>query len=183
MRKQRKKEETRLTCPETVKLFTLVTLLYPRDTSFKGASVEMTKAWQVMLSDITYEQAVTALQLHAASSVFAPSIADIRRNAARPLLQDTTADEAWGSALKAIHRYGYNCPDQAKNSVQPEVWAVMESMGYKALCMSDNTDVIRGQFTRAWEARQRRRAETAMLPPALRQAIKQIDGGEIWKNR
>lgn len=37
------------------------------------------------------------------------------------------------------------CPD-------PEIWAMLQRMGWKDICESDNPDVVRGQFMRAWSS-------------------------------
>ena len=50
---------------------------------------------------------------------------------------------------------------EAERHCDPEVWKLLKNMGYKAVVESDNPDVVRGQFMRAWsghdtEAKERR---------------------------
>lgn len=40
---------------------------------------------------------------------------------------------------------------EAELHCDPEVWKLLKNMGYKAVVESDNPDVVRGQFMRAWQ--------------------------------
>ena len=56
-------------------------------------------------------------------------------------------------------------------------------MGWRDICVSENIDVVRGQFLRMYEIQQRREQERAMLPDDIRGLIDKIgrdmlpDGG------
>ncbi|MEL7609474.1 MAG: replicative helicase loader/inhibitor [Bacillota bacterium] len=150
---------------EIIKLFGLITVLYPRDTAFSRPSESMVDAWAAMLEDMTLDTAAAALQRHAALCPFPPSIAELR---AAMLPRGLGADEAWGIALRAIRKGGVYRPEKAREIAGPEVWPLMERMGYRDMCMTENADVLRGQFTRLWDARQKRRTENALLPPSIK---------------
>lgn len=65
---------------------------------------------------------------------------------------------------------------EAELHCDPEVWKLLKNMGYKQVVESDNPDVVRGQFMRAWqghdtEAKERRVIST--IVPEL------FDGGDI----
>ncbi len=67
---------------------------------------------------------------------------------------------------------------EAELHCDPEVWKLLKNMGYKQVVESDNPDVVRGQFMRAWqghdtEAKERRVIST--IVPEL------FDGGDILK--
>ena len=162
---------------EIVKVFMAIAKLYPRDTTFINADKEMVDMWNEMMGDITYDQAISALKAHAAMSPFPPSIAEIRDYATRITApKRLSADEAWGIASECIRKYGLQTrrtdPDaevvtvvmvgepvrvrpsgreyEAKFHCPPEVWEMLKRMGYADIVRSENPDVVRGQFMRAW---------------------------------
>ena len=92
---------------ETVKLFTVISAMFPRDMKFAQADQLMIDMWQRMLADIPYDAAEKAITATVATSPFPPSIAEIRDYATRlngP--RRMTAEEAWGQASEAIRTYG-----------------------------------------------------------------------------
>ncbi len=143
----------------------------------------MAEAWTEMLRDIPFEVGKAAVAAHAASSPYAPTISEIRAFARRltepPRL---SADEAWALAIGAIRRYGAGDRyvstgkypyEMARDSLPPEVWRVMEPMGYTSMCRSTNTDVLRAQFIQAFERQQRAREERESLLPFLPESLKE----------
>ncbi len=184
-----------MTYEETMALLYLAKKLFPRDRSIGANPKEMAEigeAWAEMLKDIPFELGKAAVAAHAAGSPYAPAISEIRACAKKmtdpPRL---SADEAWSLAIKAIRKYGggpYKCYpsgkypfELARDSLPPEVWRVMELMGYQSMCHSENEDVLRAQFIRAWERQQKVREEREsllpFLPPALREKVLGIEGG------
>jgi len=171
---------------ETVSLLYLAKNLYPRD---KGLSadgeelINMAKAWAEMLRDIPFEVGKAAVAAHAAGSPFAPAISEIR-DYARRLTQprEMTGEEGWAIAMKTIGKYGASpykdfatgkYPfERARENTPPEVWQVMELLGYRSMCMSENREALRAQFLKTWDklARQRREQEALLpfLPDELR---------------
>ena len=185
-----------MTYEETMALLYLAKKLFPRDKSMGANPKEMAEigeAWAEMLKDIPFELGKAAVAAHTASSPYAPAISEIRAYARRmteaPRL---SADEAWSLAIGAIRRYGsgpykrYPAKkfpwELARDSLPAEVWHVMELMGYQSMCRSENEDVLRAQFIRAWERQQKVREEREnmlpFLPPALREKMKALAGGE-----
>ena len=169
---------------ETVKLFTVISAMFPRDTKFAQADQLMIDMWQKMLADIPYDAAEKAVTATVSTSPFPPSIAEIRDYATRlngP--RRMTAEEAWGHACDVMRNYGtrvvlkegatekppeytdvtverhvYRCVAPQQNNRQyeaerhcdPEVWRLLKNLGYKSVVESENPDVVRGQFMRAW---------------------------------
>lgn len=163
-----------MTRKETVKLFAAIAALYPRDNAFSDSVGETVALWHSMLEDVPAELAVEALKMHASTSQWPPSIAQIKQCGLRLTTNQIPSDEAWGLALKAIQKGGIYRPEKAKEIAGPEVWALMERMGYRDLCMTESVDVLRGQFTRLWDARQKRQMENALLPPSVRAMTLQL---------
>lgn len=160
-----------MTKHETVKFFALVKALYPRDTAFQNATAEMVNAWYAMLADVPFSVVQAGLQAHVSTSPFPPSIAEIKGWAAKFNHQSMDASEAWGIARKAISKWGVYAKAKARETTPPDVWAIMDRMGYEDMCMSENPDVIRGQFTRLWDAHAKRAQEVERLPENVRKML------------
>lgn len=170
---------------EIMKLLYLEKRLFPREKSLTVPPSELTqiaKAQAQLLQDIPFEVGQAAVAAQAASSPYAPAISEIRAYA-RKLTEPPglSADEAWSLAIRAVRRYGCGPKnyttgkyphEMARESLPPEVWHVMELMGYQSMCMSENADVLRGQFIRAWERQQQLRRERAAILPVLPEGLK-----------
>ena len=184
-----------MTLKETVSLLFMAKNLYPRDKGLACSREElnaMAEAWTEMLKDIPFEVGKAALAAHAASSLYAPAISEIRAYA-RKLTEPPrlSPDEAWSLAIRAIRRYGSGpyknvstgkYPyERARDSLPPDVWRVMELMGYQSMCHSTNEDVLRAQFIKAWERQEKRREEREnllpFLPEGLRERFLALDSG------
>ena len=176
-----------MTFEETMALLYLAKKLFPRDKSMGGSTREMAEigeAWTELLQDIPFELGKAAVAAHAASSPYAPVVSEIRAYA-RKLTEPPrlSADEAWAVALGTIRRYGCSPVrdvatgkfphERARENTPPEVWRVMELMGYRSMCMSENIDVLRAQFIRAWERQEQVRREREQLLPFLPEAVKE----------
>ena len=180
---------------ETLAMLCMARTLYPRDKSLEKSDSELTniaKAWAEMLKDIPFELGKAAVAAHAAGSPYAPAISEIRAYA-RKMTEppELSADEAWEKASWAIRRFGSGEKnwttgkyphEMAKESLPPEVWRVMEMMGYAYMCKSDKPEVIRAQFIAAWERQQKRKAEREnllpFLPEGLREKVLAIGDGQ-----
>ena len=194
-----------MTKSETVQLFAIIKALFPRDDSFKNATKDMVDAWAEMLGDIPFDHAKAAVKAAVATSPFPPSIAEIRDYATRLTApKRLTADEAWGIASECIRKYGLQtrriAPEtevvtvvrfgdpvsinpsgreyEAKFHCPPEVWKMLKHMGYADIVKSDNPDVVRGQFLKAWGAHDTEAKEQRVLGivPEILKAIT----GETW---
>ena len=62
-------------------------------------------------------------------------------------------------------------------SLPEHVAEIVRWIGYQSICMTDKIDVVRGQFLRMYETHQKREQEQALLPPAVRDMMKQLAGG------
>ena len=175
-----------MTFEETVALLYLAKKLFPRDKSLGRDAREMAEigeAWSTLLRDIPFEVGQAAVAAQAASSPYAPAISEIRAYA-RKLTEPPglSADEAWALCIRAVRRYGYGPKnyttgkyphEMARDSLPPEVWHVMELMGYTSMCRSEKPEVVRAQFIAAWERQQQRQRERENLMPFLPEALKE----------
>lgn len=166
-----------MTKAETAKFFAMISALYPRDEAFANATPEIISVWAAMLADVPFSVAQAGLQAHACTSPFPPAVSDIKGWLVKFQDDYMDASEAWGLARKAISKYGFYNKTRAKEHLPPEVFAVMERMGYEDMCLSENPDVIRGQFVRLYEANRNRKKEIAQLPPQIREQFMSLQSG------
>ena len=185
-----------MTFEETLALLYLAKRLFPRDKSLGKDPREMSEigeAWSEMLKDIPFGVGKSAVGAHAASSPYAPAISEIRayaRKLTHP--REMTGEEAYAIAMKTIRRFG-NAPykdfatgkypyERARENTPPEVWRVMDMLGYNYMCKSERPETIHNQFIEAWERQQKRREEQTnmapFLPPALKEKVLAIGEGQ-----
>lgn len=170
-----------MTFEETLALLYLAKRLFPRDKSLGKDPREMSEigeAWSEMLKDIPFGVGKSAVGAHAASSPYAPAISEIRayaRKLTHP--REMTGEEAYAIAMKTIRRFG-SAPykdfatgkypyERARENTPPEVWRVMELLGYRNMCMSENRELLRSQFLQTWDKLDREQREQEALAPFL----------------
>lgn len=193
-----------MTKTETAALFALISTLFPREDAFRNARKETVAAWAEMLQDIPFDHAKAAVKASVAASPFPPSIAEIRDYATRlngP--RRLTAEEAWGIASECIRTYGTKTVPkagfvdqkyefvrfgepvrvrpsgleyEAKRHCPEDVWALLQRMGWKDICESENPDVVRGQFMRAWSSHDAEAKEVRVLGSIVPELVKAITG-------
>ena len=187
---------------EVAALFGLISALFPRDEKFANADKMMVTAWAEMLADIPLDRAKEAVKYTVATSPFPPSICEIRNYAVKISENSPiSAEEAWKIALDAMRTYntrtvpkdGFNSKTyefvrfgepvkarpsgleyEAKRNVPPEVWEVMELIGYSDMCVSENMDVLRGQFMRIWNSKADREHEYKVVAPVVPQLVEKV---------
>lgn len=192
-----------MTKKETAAMFALISALYPRDEKFAKADKEAILAWHEMLEDIPFDVAKAAIKASVATSPFPPQICDIREYATRMTGQRRmTADEAWGIAAEVIRTYSSRTVPiegfaqrkyefvkfgepvkvrpsgleyEAKRHCPKDVWEILERMGYADVCASENPDVIRGQFMRAWSNHDKEEYEKRVIGGILPEFLKDMN--------
>lgn len=193
-----------MTKKETVALFGLIAALFPRDDKFAHPDAAMRDAWAEMLQDIPFDHAKAAVKAAVATSPFPPSIAEIRDYATRLTgPRRLSAEEAWGIAAECIREYGTRTVPiegfankkyefvrfgepvrvrpsgleyEAKRHCPEDVWALLQRMGWKDICESENPDVVRGQFMRAWSSHDAEAKEVRVLGSIVPELVKAITG-------
>lgn len=128
--------------------------------------------WEKMLHDIPYTVAEKALLKVLATCKYFPNVAEIREAAAALTMpRHPTASEAWAAVQEAIWKYSSYREKEALESLPPVVAKVVKEIGWREICLSENPDVIRGQFRRAYETEVTRYNEMAALPADIRGLI------------
>ena len=131
--------------------------------------------WNSMLADIPFSVAKKALLKVLSSAKFFPTVAEIREAATmlvRPMVP--THSEAWGLVRKAIMEYSSYREKEALeslNAVHPAIGKTAQDMGWRELCLSEEPDIIRAQFRKAYEVHCQREKEMAVLPAQIRGLI------------
>ena len=188
---------------EVMALLYMEKRLFPREKALAVSPEELTaiaEAQAEMLKDIPFELGKAAVAAHAAGSPYAPAISEIRAYA-RKMTEPAqlSADEAWALAHRAIARFGSSPNkivnsgkyprEEAQESLPPEVWRVMDMLGYNYMCKSERPETIHNQFIEAWERQQKRKEEQTnmapFLPPALKEKVLAIcdENGAVCQQR
>lgn len=166
-----------ITKADVVGIFKLLSTLFPQSArNFENADALTRDAWFELIKDIPKQLVVEAIKSYAASHVWAPSIAEIRAEALKAVNPELSIgpDEAWGMVVQAIRKYGYTRPQEALASLPEPVARCVERFGWRELCLSEEPDVVRGQFRRAYETQLAREKSDALIPAQVRQNLAQL---------
>lgn len=127
------------------------------------------KTWYRALSDLDYKVAENAVWEHISTSVFPPSIAEIREKcAARLSPMITEWGEAWEEVQMAIRKYGSYREEQAVASLSRLTAVAVRRMGFQNLCRSENTVADRAHFQRMYEGMVKEEKRQTQLPEFVR---------------
>lgn len=148
------------------------------------------KTWFELLQDLDYNVAQNAVMEHISTSVFPPSIAEIRNKCAvrtAPIISDW--GEAWEEVLYAIRKYGSYREEEAVASLSKITARVTKRLGFRNLCLSENQMADRAHFQRMYESMVREEQKNLQLPAFARDTRKKMiesnrsEKIEIGKNR
>lgn len=142
---------------------------------------EAVELWYRELEYIPAEVLLAALRKWVNSSQkgqFPPSISEIKALVAEITVgQLPDWADGWYEVRKAIGRYGNMREEEALASLSPITRQAVKYIGWKDVCLSENPDVVRGQFRKAYEACARREEEDRNLSPELKAAINRLQIG------
>ena len=132
--------------------------------------------WFNQLQDLPYKLAELTLNKWVATNKWSPTIADIREQALG-ITQGTAKEwgEAWQDVLRAIHKYGSYRELEALESLDETTRKVVERLGFRNICLSEEIQVERANFRMIYEQMQEREKQDAQLPPRLKELIAAID--------
>lgn len=130
---------------------------------------EAMELWLDLLSDIEYPTAMAALKTWVATNKWSPSIAEIRAMCVETSVGKMPDwGESWEKMRKAISKWGYMREDKALEEMDPVTREVVQRLGFQSICLSEDEQVLRGQFRRIHEDVSRRMMEDAQIPEALK---------------
>lgn len=158
---------------EIVKLLAVINAAFP-NMQITEAMVDL---WHELLSDIDFNLAKAAVKKILLESPYPPTIAEIRKQAAEIMMpEENKIDpaEAWGEVERAIRYYGSYMEEEALASMSPAVAKVVKYIGWREICLSEEPEVVRGQFLKMYQQVQERERKEALLPLDLKNEIQQI---------
>lgn len=136
---------------------------YPRFT-FLTTEEEM-EFWYSMLKDIPCEIAENAVMEHISTSIYPPSIAEIRKLCVERCKEPAlSAGEAWYAVQNAIRKYGWEYPEKAYETLDPLTLSVVKEMGWSRLCKSEFIAADRTDFRESYEAKAKALQNDYQLP-------------------
>lgn len=126
--------------------------------------------WYEMIGDLDYQVVNNAVLEHISTSVFPPSIAEIRQKCTQrlnPIITDWGA--AWEEVQNAMRRYGYYREEEAMASLSRLTAVAVRRMGFRNLCMSENPVADRAHFQRMYEGMVKEEQNRVQLPWSVRE--------------
>jgi hypothetical protein len=147
-------------------------------TTDTNPSAEKTQVYWDALNDLPFDVAMIAARKVIATleNPFLPMPAVFRGMSAQITGPNIPpAPDAWAEVLRAIRNFGSYREPEALASLNPLIRKAVEAIGYRDLCLSENIDVIRGQFRMAYEALEKRETMDAKTPQSLKEIIAKMD--------
>ena len=106
---------------------------------------------------------------------FAPTIADISEQVKRlATLSQPTAAEAWGLVRESVKQYGYYEQQKGRECLPAIVRHVVDLIGYREICQSDEPQIVRAQFMRMYDSTLGREVEQRFLPAGVSEVAKRL---------
>ncbi len=147
---------------------------------------ETVRVYLKLLADLPDELLEEASLAHIAQSTFFPTIAELRTAACEILDRRhpvPTGLEAWSEVEEQIRRIGYTGHPEFHHQL---IGRLVDSMGWRNLCHSENLVADRAHFLTAYEQIRTRELNPMRLPaleayhPAeiLNESLSQPDGGK-----
>ena len=164
-----------MTRDETITLIQMLIVMYP---AHKVAADPLTVAvWHEMLEDLPADVVSVAVRRMCATLRFPPSIADIRQavtDAVRDAAGVPIAGEAWARVSKAMSRWGYHRPEQARADLGEDIWRAVEMVGgWCDVCMGERA-VLSAQFERRYNAMIEQRSKLLQIPASVREDMARL---------
>ena len=162
-----------MTKQEVIKLLSMISMLYPRHRFLPEGEEKiklLSELWLNLLGDMPFDLASASMQKHAIDSPFPPTVSDLRKIAAKITSPDlfSPAVSAWGEVERAIRKFGNWDINGALESMSPLTRRIVEAIGFREICFSENPGVERGQFLKLYAQYQEREIEQATITPGLR---------------
>lgn len=164
---------------EVIKLIGLCSVNY-RNWPEKDKEELTISLWSKMLADTEFFIAEAAIEKFIAESVYPPTIADVRaRIADITVMPEKTAIEAWGDVCHAIRRYGHWNIEKAMDSFEGTTRKVVESIGFRTLCLSENEMADRAHFLKVYEILAKRERESALMLQITKDVIHRLHSDKM----
>ncbi len=168
-----------MTRAETAALLQTIVVFWPRS-EVRADELTLT-LWHEALSDLPGDVVTAAVKRMAATLKFTPCVADIRENVAEAVREAQgvpTAGEAWSKVRRAISRYGYYRPDEARAALGEEIWHAVEMVGgWRELCAGEgDVAITSAQFERRYNAMVQQDMNRIQIPASVNEEMKRLVG-------
>lgn len=129
--------------------------------------------WYESLKDIDYDVCKLGVMKMVQTLKFTPTIANIRE--ACTVDKTVLVSDAWDEVMTCVRRYGSYREVDALDSMGPTTRRVVESIGYRNLCMSENIMADRAHFIKLYEQMAERQRQDNLLPCGLKNQIELLN--------
>lgn len=138
------------------------------------------KIWYQLIKDLDYKVANAAIQKYISTNKFPPTIADIREISTTICIGEIPDwGEGWEQVLKGIRFYGYYRESEALETMDKLTQTCVKRLGWRNLCMSENSNQDRANFRMIYEQLTERTRKEAVLPISLNNTIKQLNANTV----
>lgn len=164
---------------DIVQLVSVVKTLWPNWSTAPTSQAELQSTidtWSTMVCDLDSRVVAAAVQALASEGrEFPPPIGLIRKRAVEVAAKASgtsvpDVDQAWLEVQSAIQRHGFRGENRPPWS-HPAVAGIVESIGWRELCYSDNAEALRAHFMRMYGTVSARADVEQAMPPAVRQLV------------
>lgn len=166
---------------EVIKLIGLCSVNY-RNWPEKDKEALTISLWLKMLEDTPYFIAEAAIEKYIAESVYPPTIADVRsRISDMKLVREKTSIEGWGDVMQAIRKFGSYNEGKAMQSLGGVTRKVVEAIGFRNLCLSENEMADRAHFLKVYEVMAKRERDDSLMLQSTKDTMFRIqnEGNEL----
>lgn len=135
---------------EMIKAVSMIVANYPNLQSKNTAII--VELWYSIFKDVSWELFQKAILNIIATDAYPPNAARIKNellDLTRPKLPE--AIEAWAEVERAVQEFGAWKEEEGLNSLSPITRKVAVAIGWRNICLSENIDVVRGQFLRVYD--------------------------------
>lgn len=160
----------------------IVNVLAVLKANYSGALKDMTRQeaegkinlWITMFADTDKEIMNLAIQKMIATSKYFPTVAEVRE-AISEISTGYVIDggAAWGEVIAAIRNYGQYREIQALESMSDITRTVVQRIGWRDLCISEDIEINRAHFLKIYQAEEKRQKQKNSLPLEIQQKIEQ----------
>lgn len=131
--------------------------------------------WERMFADVDYRHAQLAIEKFIVESQYPPTIADIRQRIVDIAMPNQQSGiEAWAEVMQSIRKFGLYAQEKAMESLSPLTRKVVQSIGFRSLCMSENEMADRAHFLKIYDQLIERERKSNLLFEHTRQGIQQM---------
>lgn len=149
---------------------------YPKENILPNK--EAMQLWFRELQDIPFPVAEASLRKWVSTNKWSPSIADIRELSANVQNGDIPDwGEGWEEVQRAIRKHGMYNVKGAMDSFTPLTRQVVERLGFRNICVSENPMAERANFRQCYEILAKREQTRQQVALPLQDTIKQLQSG------